>query len=301
MQTNAEGLKNRLVELLESGAVTRVLGWAKGEFEEDLTPAVFTSKEELEKDFVFGPYCGANLSKYLIKASKGEGKIAVLLKPCDNYSFVQLQKEHRIVRENVYAIGIPCDGMLDATGDKLLKCKTCKSLSEEAFAFIDCDEVMEAAPATCTKADTDRFDEVAKLEAMTPDERYAFWQNELSRCIRCNACRNVCPACSCEKCVFENPNLARNKAIADSFEENLFHVIRAFHVAGRCTDCGECSRVCPEHIPLHLLNRKFMKDINELYGNYQAGADLETKAPLTNFTKEDVEPSVVYTRGGDEK
>ena len=54
--------------------------------------------------------------------------------------------------------------------------------------------------------DSDRFDEVEKLEDMTPDERFAFWQGELSRCIRCNACRNVCPACTCEKCVFDNPN-----------------------------------------------------------------------------------------------
>ncbi len=302
MQISAERLTSKLKELLSSGEVARVLGWQKGEFEEDLTPAVFESVDELEKGFVFNEYCGANLSKYLIKASKGEGKIAVILKPCDNYSFVQLQKEHRINRENVYAIGLPCDGMKGIDGEKLAKCKTCKSLSEEAFSFIDCDEVLEAeTPASCTSAEIDRFDEVAKLEAMTPEERYEFWQNELSRCIRCNACRNVCPACSCEKCVFDNPDLARNKAVADSFEENLFHVIRSFHVAGRCTDCGECSRVCPEHIPLHLLNRKYMKDINDLYGDFQAGADLETRAPLTDFTKEDAEPSVIYERGGNEQ
>ena len=42
--------------------------------------------------------------------------------------------------------------------------------------------------------DSHRFDEVERLEAMTPDERFAFWQGELSRCIRCNACRDICPA-----------------------------------------------------------------------------------------------------------
>lgn len=79
----------------------------------------------------------------------------------------------------------------------------------------------------------------------------------------------------------------------------MFHIIRAFHVAGRCTDCGECSRVCPQGIPLHLLNRKFIKDIDELYGEYQAGAEEGQRGPLTNFTQEDCEPSIVYEKGGE--
>ena len=164
--------------------------------------------------------------------------------------------------------------------------------------------------------DSTRFDEVEKLEAMTPDERFAFWQNELSRCIRCNACRDVCPACTCEKCVFGNPaSGVENKAAAnsfeekmfdsaqkanvDSFEEKMFHVIRAFHVAGRCTDCGECSRVCPQHIPLHLLNRKFIRDIDRFYGDYQAGAEVGSRAPLVNYTTEDIEPCDAVAKGGD--
>ena len=99
--------------------------------------------------------------------------------------------------------------------------------------------------------------------------------------------------------MFDNPNTGvQNKAAADDFEENLFHIIRAFHVAGRCTDCGECSRVCPQGIPLHLLNRKFIKDIDALYGDYQAGAEIGQRHPLENFDKGDCEPADAQKRGG---
>ena len=253
-----------------------------------------------------------------------DGKVLVFLKPCDTYSFNQLLTEHRFDREKVYVVGIPCDGMLDVhkikesaegissievgaddvvihtlyDGDVKLgrndmlaeRCVNCKSKKHVAYDELlgEDGEVIESG----------RFDEVAKLEAMTPDERFAFWQNELSRCIRCNACRDICPACTCEKCVFDNPNSGvENKAIADSFEEKMFHIIRAFHVAGRCTDCGECSRVCPQHIPLHLLNRKFIKDIDDFYGEYQAGAEVDSRAPLIDYTTDDLEPSEAVERG----
>ena len=311
--------------LLSEGKIDRVLGWKKGEFSYDVTPAVFESADELRKDFVYGDFSGANFSKYLVGETHKDGKVLVFLKPCDTYSFNQLLTEHRFDREKVYAVGIPCEGMLDINkikaiiGDGVLstesdgasvkvetlydgtvtlakadvlaeRCVNCKSKKHVAYDELIGDEgdVIDSA----------RFDEVAKLEAMTPDERFAFWQGELSRCIRCNACRDVCPACTCEKCVFDNPQSGvENKAITDSFEEKMFHIIRAFHVAGRCTDCGECSRVCPQHIPLHLLNRKFIKDINGFYGEYQAGETVGSRAPLVDYTTDDMEPAEAIERG----
>ena len=315
--------------LLDNGTVSCVLGWGRGEFGYDVTPTLFKSKEELDEGFVFNDFCGVNFSKYLVtKTQKLDGKILVFLKPCDTYSFNQLLTEHRFDREKVYAVGISCEGMadiskikaisddgiskIDADGDKLVvttiyndepivinakdvlaeRCVNCKSKKHVAYDELlgDEGEVIESR----------RFDEVARLEAMTPDERFAFWQNELSRCIRCNACRDACPACTCEKCVFDNAGSGvENKAAANSFEEKMFHIIRAFHVAGRCTDCGECSRVCPQNIPLHLLNRKFIKDINEFYGEYQAGSEVGSRAPLVDYTTDDLEPGDVFNRRDD--
>jgi ferredoxin len=321
-----EMMKNKAKALLADGTVTRVIGWRRGEFSYDVTPAVFETAEEIERDFVWDAFCGANVSKYLIRESaKGDGKILAFLKPCDAFSMNQLLAEHRVKRESVYLIGIPCAGKADIEKIRERGIDGVSGIEEDGDVFVvhsiygdarvrQADVLAERCLACKSKRhpvydellgeegedlpDDARFAGVAKLEAMTAEERFAFWRSELSKCIRCNACRNVCPACTCENCVFDNPDSGiSQKAAADPFEENMYHIIRAFHVAGRCTDCGECSRVCPEHIPLHLLNRKFIKDIDELYGTYRAGEDDETKNPLTSFTEGDAEPAVVRERG----
>ena len=316
-----EQLIKRAKELLADGTVQKVVGWQKGLFDEDVTPAVFASAEELDKGFVFNKYCAANLSKYLVKITREieikksttrmnntmakqrdpnaaeapipQEKVLVFLKPNDTYSFTELLKENRITRDDVYAIGVPCQDTLDG-GEPCLNCLNKKPVS--------CDELI-GVDAEVAEVESTRLEEVAKIEAMTAEERYNYWQEQFSRCIRCNACRNVCPACTCEKCVFDNNALYTSQKVAEtSFEESLFHIVRAWHVAGRCTDCGECSRVCPQNIPLHLLNRKFIKDINEIYGPYQAGSDLETRPPMLTFKEEDPEATIISDReeGGNE-
>ena len=315
-------LKNRAIQLLKDGTVARVLGWRIGENTYDPEPAFFDSVEAME-GFVYNNFCAANLSKYMIEAGKLEGKTLVCLKPCDTYSYNQLLAEHRVDREKAYIIGVGCKGKLSIQNVKrygvkgilsttdtdplqvetlygttevpykaamLDRCHVCKGKTHMVY-----DELIGESAET---GDADRFAEVRIIEAMSPEEKFAYFQAELSKCIRCNACRNVCPACSCRKCVFDSNKFdSAQKANADTFEEKMFHIIRAFHVAGRCTDCGECSRVCPQGIPLHLFNRKFIKDINTLYGEYQAGADPDARGPLTSFTTEDAEPSVV-SQGG---
>ena len=124
-ETIMAGMLSKAKELLQNGTVNRVLGWKRGEFVYDITPAVFETAEELEADFVYDDFCGANLSKYLIKESRREGKVLVFLKPCDSYSMNQLLKEHRILRDNVYIVAIPCDGKTDG---EALKSKGIKAI-----------------------------------------------------------------------------------------------------------------------------------------------------------------------------
>ena len=321
MQDVEKLMIERAKALLREGKVQRVVGWKKGLFDDDITPGTFSSAEELDKDFVFNKNCAANLSKYLVKITREiEVKksttrmnntmakqrdpnaadapiptevVAVFLKPADSYSFTQLLKENRITRSDVYAIGVPCQDTLD--GGNI--CESCAGKKH-----VSCDELIGVDENT-DYGTSKRLEVLSKYEAMTADERNEFWKKEFSRCIRCNACRNVCPACTCEKCVFDNNKLYTTQKVAEtSFEESLFHIIRAWHVAGRCTDCGECSRVCPQGIPLYLLNRKYIKDINEIYGDYQAGSDMETKPAMLTFKTNDPETTIVWDRsnGGNE-
>lgn len=320
MQELSAKMIERAKELLSEGKVQRVVGWKKGLFDDDITPGTFSSAEELDKEFIYDEHCAANLSKYLIgitreiETAKSTTRmnntmakqrdpnavdkpipsevVLVFLKPNDTYSFTELLKENRITRSDVYAIGIPCQETLN--GGEV--CESCAGKKH-----VSCDELL-GVDENYEPGVSKRLDVFEKFEKMNATERYDFWRGEFSRCIRCNACRNVCPACTCEKCVFDNNKLYTSQKVAEtSFEESLFHIIRAWHVAGRCTDCGECSRVCPEHIPLYLLNRKYIKDINEIYGEYQAGSDMETKPPMLSYTTGDAETSIVWARSNEEE
>jgi ferredoxin len=329
MREIGERLRQKARQLLRDGVVGRVWAWRGGDFFYDNAPASADSVEECD-ELVYNEFCPANLSKYLMQSSRQGVRAAVFLKPCDTYGVNQLLQDHRVKRELVYAVGTPCSGMLDikklraaarepvlqceVKGDEVLlrtvsgeqslpkqellldKCLTCKG---NAYKIVD-EELCEPLPTPSFSGN--RFAVVKALERLSAEERFRFWQQELSRCIRCNACRDVCPACSCEQCVFDNPQSpVAGKAAADTVEEQLFHIIRAYHVAGRCVGCGECARVCPQGIRLGLLNMKFMKDINSFFGAYQAGEDAETPAPLVSYRQDDPEAEAALaemTKGG---
>ncbi len=321
MQKIEEQMRAKAVQLMQDGAVECVLAWRAGEFDYDNAPALYSTAADC-KGIVYNDFCPANLAKYLMQTSKQGKKTAIFAKPCDTYGINQLLKDNRVKRENIYVIGTPCRGMLDynkikaLAGDPVLLVEAgadeIKVGTLDGEAMLKRSDVLLAKCTKCKGSDYmisdeelgeklstpepqgDKLAEVKAIEAMSPTERFAFWQNELSKCIRCNACRDICPACNCEQCIFDKPDSpVAGKAYADEVEEQLFHIIRAYHVAGRCTGCGECARVCPQGVRIDLLNSKFAKDINTFFGPYQAGADSTTPAPLVDYSQTDGEANTL--------
>lgn len=189
-----EAVKAKALELLQSGKADRVLGWKQGDFFYDETPAVFETPEEIESSFVFDLFSAPNLSKYLIQESRKGGVVAVFLKPCDSYSFQQLLKEHRILREHVYVVGVQCNGTSDGERLRMAGCRGVTAVKEEGDGLLlstlygekrlaKKDVLLERC-AVCKshklvvydellgeqgeEVDSARFEEVEKLEAMTP-------------------------------------------------------------------------------------------------------------------------------------
>ena len=111
----------------------------------------------------------------------------------------------------------------------------------------------------------------------------------LDKCIRCFACRNVCPACNCRDCIFDHTRPQWVDKSSDIADNQMYHLIRAIHMIGRCVECGECERVCPSDVPLMLINKKLIKDVDQLFGPYDAGVNLEEKPPLVCYKLDDPE------------
>lgn len=241
-----------------SGEIQGVLGFERDDYSKEGIITFVDCVDDID-NLIWSDYCVSNLSKYLIEETKSNKKIGVLLKGCDSLGFEQLISDNRISRENVKTYGIPCDGMKNPQNDEVYKkCKTCNNKNPK-----NCDEILGEPVENSLK---ERFHEVYEIERMSSDDKYDYWMNEFKKCIRCNACKSICPACNCETCVFENKDEDILGKANNESETGFYQIIRAYHVAGRCSDCGECERVCPAGIPLSLLNKKLIKDSEELYG-----------------------------------
>jgi ferredoxin len=358
----SEHIKKTARKVLEDGTVKFVIGYEDGTYGGRDQPS-FAERPEDCDSLKWGPSCSHNLSVYIMDdkrkpLKRGEEPdkrpIGLVIKGCDSMGIVELIKENIITRDDVYLIGVECDGVVDhekleerlwsekvpvkaildiklrREGDQLLvdygddqlkiplkdvaldKCLECERhtpLIYDVLAGKEDAERVEAPDKEKAKAaaeGSEDFSDVEEIEAMSLEERWEYWQKELGKCIRCYACRSVCPMCYCEQCVVDPSTLSlkpqttpeekarRPKWIEKNtdFSETLFfHLIRALHNAGRCTDCGECERACPMDIPLRKLTKKLRKDMKELFG-YEPGVDIDDKPALATIRADDPEEYV---------
>jgi len=127
---------------------------------------------------------------------------------------------------------------------------------------------------------------VAEFESRPGEARWARFQEMVSRCIRCNACRQACPMCYCRDCLLDQTRTRWLGPCTESSDVAVYHLIRAFHMAGRCIECGACARACPMGIDARLLVRKLNLDVEDLYG-YRAGEAADAVPPLSAFAADD--------------
>lgn len=227
---------------------------------------------------IWGPECVHNLVTYLHDKKKprrrGEEppRVAVVVKPCDSRAINVLVAERQIERGRVFVIGVVCEeGVRGPGGEPAARCARCTDRVPAVY-----DLLLGEPPATA--AAEDDWSALAPIEEMTPAGRLEFWLRQFDRCIRCYACRQVCPGCYCTTCMFERDDGLWVDAGIEVPQKYIFHLGRALHLAGRCVECDECERVCPMGLPLSLLNRRLVREVEALYG-HRAGRE-EALSPL---------------------
>jgi len=308
-------LRQEARALLEQNKVDWIIGFEPGSLKFTTTPLITRDKADTER-LVINPFIFNNLADFLTET---KGRVGIVAKGCDSRSIVSLIQDNKVVREDVVILGVPCPGLIDLAkvegltakdrdeldeitrqGDKVVvkvggqkkefasnqvlfdHCLACELPTPQEYDILLGEPI---PPAPNIEASGKNIDALKKL---TPAERWQSWQDELSRCIRCYACRNVCPACFCQRCFVEESE-PQWIAPMPRWQDNLiFQITRNIHVAGRCTDCGECERACPVNIPLRSLTREMYDIVGELF-KFKSGMDKEALPLMTHYEQEEAE------------
>jgi len=302
-------LQDEARALLEQGLVDRIIGFEPGSLKFTTTPLITGNQDDIDR-LVISPFIANNLSVFLTETP---GRVGIVAKGCDSRSIVSLIQDNKVAREDVVIIGVPCLGIIDLskveslTGrerdelDDIVReegkvtvrfsgqekvfpteevlfdnCLGCEFPTPQEYDILLDEPKFPAADLTASNRN------IARLEEMSPQERWGFWKDEFSRCIRCYACRNVCPACFCNRCFVEESEPQWILPVPKWQDNLIFQVIRNIHVAGRCTDCGECERACPANIPLRSLSKRMYDLVDELF-QYKPGMDKEAAPLLTAY------------------
>jgi len=321
-------LRDKAREVLIRDDVRRLIGWKRGTYGFEAAPAVIKEASEVDQ-LIFDPTCVQNPASFVTleeetPVPRGQEpdtrKVAVLVKGCDSRAVVQHLVEKAYDRESVIVLGIPCIGVidrrkaeklfgdvgatvsakidmekvtLDIDGDEktvdrkdilMDKCLRCRYPNPLVYDTLLGEEVEKWAD--------DDFADVGDFEKQSPVEKWEFWEDQFSKCIRCYSCRNVCPMCYCVECVVTKLKPQWTRRSTDISENTTYHIQRAWHLAGRCIECMECQRVCPVDIPLMTLNRKLTRDVKDMF-EYEPGVDVEAEPLLASYKPNDPEEYIM--------
>ncbi len=308
-------LREEAKTLLEQGKVDYIIGFELGSLKFTTAPLITKDKDDINR-LVINPFIVNNLSVYLTET---KGRVGIVAKGCDSRSIVSLIQDNKVTREDVVIIGIPCPGIIDLSkveqlvgkdrdeldditrdGDRVVitvdgkkrdflttevlfdNCLGCEFPTPQEYDVL----LGEPSPSVVNLAASRA--KIETLKAMSQEQRWRFWEEEFSRCIRCYACRNICPACFCQRCFVEESEPQWILPVPRWQDNLMFQVIRNIHVAGRCTDCGECDRACPVNIPLRSLTKEMYDLVDELF-HYKSGMDKDAPPLMTAYEYEEAE------------
>jgi formate dehydrogenase subunit beta len=320
--------------LLAEGTVSLLVGYERGSNGYRCRPSFAGRPEDVER-LEWDPTCSNNLAVYLPDLfrrpplQKGRQtpppRIGFVAKACDLRSIVALVKERQAPRENLVLIGVPCTGMVDerkvrdAVGGAEIASfaddgeSVAVRTREGAELRFEREAVLQEACRCCqhpapqgaditidgpSRAPAGPGDELVKdIERLSSAERWKRFSAEMSRCIRCYACRQACPTCYCRECFAEQNNPAWIGVGAERTDVSIFHLVRIFHQAGRCVECDACVRACPMGIDLRIWTKKIAADVRALYG-FTPDFDPSTKPPLVTFKEDDAQEFITEPGAG---
>lgn len=249
---------NACKALLESGEVDAVLGLEMvGNIP---TPRVFVRGDDFS-GFEVEPVFPVITLLRNIWPFTGKEKVALVVRGCHELAVKELVKREILDGNRVKMVGLAC--------------------SEEQARICRCLRPYPSEIVVGEKVEGIEDDIAERLRNMGREQRLAFWEEEFKKCNKCYGCSENCPVCVCDECALEDCMFVKTEGIPPS---KAFHLIRAYHIADKCIECGECERSCPVAIPLRSLQRMLAEDLKELFG-FQAGVD-ERKSPLITTLEE---------------
>jgi coenzyme F420-reducing hydrogenase delta subunit/NAD-dependent dihydropyrimidine dehydrogenase PreA subunit len=262
-------IQAKVAELLATGQVGCAIGYEVGP--RGRTRPSFAYQPEQVESLVWNPGCTHNLTTYLrdklrpVKGKEPPRPVAVVVKPCDSRAINVLVAENAFPREQVHAIGVVCEGIRGEDGNLQTRCVNCDERVPCVY-----DSLIGDPSTVVARSASPVVPGITRLNESTPAERMEFWLSQFDRCIRCYACRQVCPMCDCPTCLYERDDSTWVGMGIGVNEKRTFHLGRAYHLAGRCVGCNECERVCPVDIPISYLNQRLAGEIEKNFA-FRAG------------------------------